>query len=186
MTGLSQPAATGDVREQEFQSRLASISVGTWLSAIVCLGAAIYALHTWTEPNRDLILAAIRPRPVERAAGPAAPARADRPQPATRELFFVAWSIADIVLIATIAGLDGGSHSAYMLLLVLPFLFAALSYPPRTIAAVGTADLIAFFVVAFAVGGGLPLSGFGLFAVVCIGAARRLGGAQSGAPARRN
>ena len=73
-----------------------------------------------------------------------------------------------------------------MLLLVLPFLFAALSYPPRTIAAVGIADLIAFFVVAFGVGGGFPLSGFGLFAMLCIGAAGRLGGTQSGARSARS
>ena len=76
--------------------------------------------------------------------------------------------MADILLIATIAGLDGGSHSPYMLLLILPFLFAAMSYPPRTIAAVGIADLVAFFGVAFGVGGGLPLAGFGLFAGACI------------------
>ena len=72
------------------------------------------------------------------------------------ELFFAGWSIADIALIATIAGLDGGSRSPFMLLLVLPFLFAALSYPPRIIATVGIADLTAFFIVAFAVGGGFP------------------------------
>ena len=54
------------------------------------------------------------------------------------------------------------------MLLILPFLFAALSYPPRPIAAVGLAVLVAFFVVALAVGGGFPLSGFGLFAGGCI------------------
>ena len=168
MVGESGSAGAGDVAEQEIQVRLASIGVGLWLSVIVCLGAAIYALHTWSEPNRDLILAAtglgllsvplVRALPGERIV-----------RSRHSELFFAGWSIADIALIATIAGLDGGSHSAYMLLLVLPFLFAALSYPSRTIAAVGIADLTAFFVVAFAVGGGLPLSGFGLFAMLCIG-----------------
>ncbi len=53
MTGLSQPAATGDVRDQEFEARLASIKVGAWLSALVCLGAAVYALGTWDQPNRE-------------------------------------------------------------------------------------------------------------------------------------
>ena len=168
MRGERAPAGTGDVVEQEIQSRLASIGVGLWLSVIVCLGAAIYALHTWSEPHRDLILVAsvvgilsvplIWALPGERIA-----------RSPYSELFFAAWSIADILLIATIAGLDGGSDSPYMLLLVLPFLFAALSYPPRTIAAVGLADLAAFAVVAFGVGGGLPLDGFGLFAMVCVG-----------------
>ena len=168
MVGESGSAGAGDVAEQEIQVRLASIGVGLWLTVIVCLGAAIYALHTWSEPNRALILAAtglgllsvplVRALPGERIV-----------RSRNSELFFAGWSIADIALIATIAGLDGGSHSPYMLLLVLPFLFAALSYPPRIIAAVGIADLTAFFVVAFAVGGGFPLSGFGLFAMLCIG-----------------
>jgi diguanylate cyclase (GGDEF)-like protein len=166
--GERAPAGAGDVAEQEIQSRLASIGVGLWLSVIVCAGGGAYALHTWSEPNRDLILAAtiigllsvpvIWSLPGERIA-----------RSRYTELFFAGWSIADILLIATIAGLDGGSNSPYMLLLVLPFLYAALSYPPRTIAAVGVMDLAALFVVAFGVGGGLPLDGFGVFAMGSIG-----------------
>jgi diguanylate cyclase (GGDEF)-like protein len=157
----------GELGEQQVESRLASIKVGIWLSVVVCLGSALYAVHEWHRPNRVLILAAIalglltaplvRALPLERIV-----------RSRHSELLFVAWSVADILLIATIAGLDGGSHSPYMLLLILPFLFAAMSYPPRTIAAVGIADLVAFFGVAFGVGGGLPLAGFGLFAGACI------------------
>jgi diguanylate cyclase (GGDEF)-like protein len=134
---------------------------------IVCVGGALYAVEQWDRPHRPLILAVIalglisapliRALPLERIV------RSSR-----SEVFFVAWSLADILLIATIAGLDGGSLSPYMLLLVLPFLFASLSYPPRTIAIVGLACLIAFFTVAFGVGGGFPLSGFGLFSGACI------------------
>jgi hypothetical protein len=104
--------------------RLASVQVGVWLSVIVCIGAALYALGTWDRPNRELILVMIglgllsapliMVLPVEQIVrGP------------HRDHFFTAWSIADLVLIATIAGLDGGSHSAYSMLLVLPFLFAS-------------------------------------------------------------
>jgi diguanylate cyclase (GGDEF)-like protein len=162
------PAGAGGVAEQEIQSRLESIGVGLWLSVIVCAGGTAYALHTWDGPHRTLILAinaigllsvpAILALPGERIA-----------RSRYSELFFAGWSIADILLIATIAGLDGGSTSPYVLLLILPFLFAALSYPPRTIIAVGLADLAAFFILAFVVGGGLPLDGFGLFAMVCLG-----------------
>jgi diguanylate cyclase (GGDEF)-like protein len=134
---------------------------------VVCIGSALYAIGTWDRPERILILAVtalgllsapvVMALPLERIV-----------RSRYCEVFFVAWSIADVVLIATIAGLDGGSDSAYMLLLVLPFLFAALSYPPRTIAVVALSVLIAFFVVAFGVGGGFPLSGFGLFAGACV------------------
>ena len=54
-----------------------------------------------------------------------------------REPFFIAWSGAMITLIALVAGLDGGSNSPYMLLLILPFLFAALSYTGMSIVLVG-------------------------------------------------
>jgi diguanylate cyclase (GGDEF)-like protein len=69
-----------------------------------------------------------------------------------------------------------------MLLLVLPFLFASLSYPVRPIVAVGIADLAALFILAFAVGGGLPFGGFGLFAALCIAL---LGGWEARGQARR-
>ena len=46
MTGESARTATGSVRDQEFETRLASIKVGTWLSTLVCLGCAVYALGT--------------------------------------------------------------------------------------------------------------------------------------------
>ena len=181
MTGLSQPAATGDVRDQEFESRLASIKVGTWLSALVCLGAAVYALGTWDQPNRSLILAAITIGllstplilllPLERIIrGP------------LREPFFVAWSVADIVLIGVCAGLDGGSNSPFVLLLIMPFLFAALSYPLRPIIVVAIAQLAALFILSFAVGGGLPFDGFGLFAAVCVAL---LGGLEARGQAQR-
>ncbi len=162
------PTEAGDVAEQEIRSRLDSIGVGIWLSVIVCLGGAAYALHTWSGPNRGLILAitviGLLSVPLMLALPGERIARSRH-----SEFFFAGWSLADILLIGTIAGLDGGSTSPYILLLVLPFLFAALSYPPRTIAIVGLADLTALFVLAFAVGGGLPLDGFGLFAMVCVG-----------------
>jgi diguanylate cyclase (GGDEF)-like protein len=167
VTREKSPAGIGDVREPEIESRLESVRIAVWLSVIVSVGGALYAVETWGRPNRTLILAVIglgllsaplvKALPVERIVrGP------------HRDLFFTAWSIADLVLIATIAGLDGGSRSAYMLLLVLPFVFASLSYPTRWTALVGAAALAAFLIVGFGVGGGFPFSGFGLFAGTCI------------------
>ncbi|HSD24348.1 MAG TPA: diguanylate cyclase, partial [Solirubrobacterales bacterium] len=162
MNGESTPVRAGDVRDQEIEARLSSITVGIWISVLVCLGSAAYALETWDRPHRPLILAVIalgllsapvvRSLPLERIV------RSPR-----REVFFVVWSLADLLLIAVIAALDGGSESAYTMLLVLPFLFASLSYPTKWTALVGVGALVAVLVIALAIGGGFPFSGFGLF-----------------------
>ena len=153
--------------EQEIETRLSTIKVGLWLTVFACTGGAVYAASRWDEPNSALILATLGLGLLSVPLVWALPQeRIIRSR--YSELFFAGWSIADIVLIATIAGLDGGSGSAFMLLLILPVLFAALSYPPRTIAAVVIAGLTAFFAVGFGVGGGFPLSGFGLFAMGCV------------------
>ena len=168
MRGVTAPAPAGDVAEQEIRSRLDSIGVGIWLTVIVCLGGGAYALHTWSGPHRDLIIAATVLPLLSVPVLLALPGeRIVRSRYA--DLFFIGWSVSDILLVAAIAGLDGGSTSPYVLLLVLPFLFAALAYTPRAVAVVGLVDIVALAVLAFAVGGGLPLDGFGLFAMVCVG-----------------
>jgi diguanylate cyclase (GGDEF)-like protein len=160
-------ADAGGVSEQQIETRISTVKVGLWLSVIVCTGSAIYAATRWGEPHSALILATLAVGLLSVPVVWALPHERIIRSPYS-ELFFAAWSVADIVLIATVAGLDGGSQSAYMLLLILPVLFAALSYPPRTIAAVTAAGLVAFFVVAYGVGGGLPLGGFALFAMGCV------------------
>src|SRR5919106_41355 len=165
--GESAPAGVATAGEHEIRARLVSARVAIAHSIVVLIGAAAYALATWDEPNRSAILIVIglaalslpliAALPIERIV-----------RSRWREAFFVGWSGADLVLIAICAGLDGGSQSPYMLLLVLPFLFSALSYPTRGTAVVGLVALAAFFVVAFGVGGGLPLKGFGLFAGLCV------------------
>jgi hypothetical protein len=74
---------------------------------IVCAGGALYAVERWDAPHRELILVIIglglltapliRALPLERIV------RSRR-----SEVFFVVWSLADILLIAAIAGLDDG------------------------------------------------------------------------------
>jgi diguanylate cyclase (GGDEF)-like protein len=168
VTGDTPSRESGGVSEYDAQIRLASTRVGLWLSVLVCVGASLYALETWDRPNRGWMLAVI-------AAGLLATAliwslpRERLVRSRRSELFFAAWSIADVALIAAIAGLDGGSGSGFMLLLFLPLLFAALSYAPPTVMAVGIACVAAFFTVGFGVGGGVPLNGLGLFAGTCVG-----------------
>jgi diguanylate cyclase (GGDEF)-like protein len=165
--GESRPIGAGERGDPGIESRLASIKVGVVLSLLVSAGSGVYALSTWDQANRDWILAIavaglvasplIWALPLERIV------RSPR-----RELFFLGWSAADIALIALSAALDRGSDSPYMLLLVLPFLFAALSYPIRPVLVVAAVEIVAVLSVAIGVGGGFPFDGFGIFAGTCV------------------
>ena len=120
----SQPVST-DLTDQEVQARLTAAWVGIWLTVIVSLGAEIYALVTWNRAEP-------RAPPADHAIGlVTSPMIASLPieriiRSRYREVFFFVWTTADIAFIAMIAALDGGTESPFALLLVLPFLFAAL------------------------------------------------------------
>jgi diguanylate cyclase (GGDEF)-like protein len=161
------PVAVTDAAEQEIQLRLTSVWVGIWLSVIVSLGAEIYALATWGQPNRGLILILttlgllsaplVQRLPIERIV-----------RSSKRELFFICWTTADIFFIAGVAALDGGTESPYALLLVLPFLFGALSYPLWVTSLIGVIAVATYITVAITAGGGFAYSGFGAFALLCV------------------
>jgi diguanylate cyclase (GGDEF)-like protein len=128
---------------EEVAFRLASIRVGVALSAVAGLGSALYAFGTWSQPNRPAILVmalvsiasvpAILVLPGERII-----------RSRWREPFFVGWSFAIVAIIAAAAAADGGEDSPYVFLLVLPLIFAALSYPVAGVLAVAVADMIGF------------------------------------------
>ncbi len=137
------------------------------MTTIVTIGAAVYALVSWEQPNRSWILAIalagllsaplVRSLPWERIV-----------QSPRRDLYFLAWTLGDVLLVGAAAALDGGAQSPFTLLLVLPLLFASLSYPLRETIIVIACTMIVFGVLAFGVGGGLPYSGFGAFAMAAI------------------
>ncbi len=160
--------ATGAVAEQEVQSLITAWWVGIWLSVVVVLGCEAYALATWSSgEHRDLILVVttlgllsvpvLINLPIERMV-----------RHRRREWYFVAWTAFDIVLLACAAALDGGSESPFALLLVLPFLYAALTYTLTMTAMVAAIDLLAFLAIAVLVGGGVAYSAMGAFSLVCV------------------
>ena len=156
------------MNEQEIQLRLASVGVGIALTFVVCLGSAVYALVTWDDgSNREWIMATIAvgllSAPLVRLLPWGRIVRSPM-----REDVFLAWSLADVVFIATCVALDGGSRSPYALLLVLPLLFASLSYPLRTVVLVGVIEAFIFLFIAIFIGGGLVYSAFGGFALLCV------------------
>jgi diguanylate cyclase (GGDEF)-like protein/PAS domain S-box-containing protein len=127
--------------------RLESIRVGLWLTLVVALGGQAYALATWDQPDRlaltGLFVSALASigliwlLPKERIL-----------RSRWREVFFLAWTILDLALISALVVVDGGATSPYVVLFVLPTVFAALSYPTRSVVATGLVALAAFAAVA--------------------------------------
>ena len=102
------------------------------MSVIVSVGSVGYALATWerAQPRagswRSAPSGCSRRRSSGccRSSGSSAATAGGSPSSSPGRS-------ADVLIIAACAALDGGTHSPYILFLVLPFLFASLTYPVR-------------------------------------------------------
>jgi PAS domain S-box-containing protein len=157
------------IPESEIRVRLESVRVGQMLTFLVCGGAQVYAFATWDRPHRGLLTvmflvavasaALIFALPLERIIrGP------------HREKFFLTWSALDFALVAAISAVDGGPRSPFVLLFVLPTIFAALSYPLWSTLATGAMAVIGFAVVAVTSShASVHYDLFVVFSLVCAG-----------------
>jgi diguanylate cyclase (GGDEF)-like protein len=143
---------TPQADESFLQFRERAIRDGAWLTFVVAFVVAGYVAATWEQEHRStlvvLVAAAIFGGYVV-AHLPAATIVRSR----WREPFFLAWTAADVVLIALIVAEDGGGQSPLGATFFLPLIFAALSYPPRSVAATGAMSVVAY-VGAALLGGG--------------------------------
>ena len=132
--------------------RVDTLRAGVWPTVVGALFCVGYALLTWEQPNRAILLvtmalalasaAAVATLPVERLI-----------RGAGYEPFFVAWSASLIAMISLAAGVDGGATSPLVVLFFLPLVYAALSYPLPTMLLVGVLDLAAYLLVVALFGG---------------------------------
>jgi len=154
------------IGDEHVRFRLASVRVAIALGVVIALGGQLYLLATWDQPHRALLtvlivaagasMLAVELMPTERIV-----------RSRWREAFFVVWSAALIALISLGTALDGGPDSPLVLLFVLPLIFAALSYPPSGVLAVGGADLLGFGIVAIVEPSGTPQVLFIAFVLLC-------------------
>jgi diguanylate cyclase (GGDEF)-like protein len=134
---------TPEADESFLQFRERSVRDGARLTYVVAAVVAVYASATWEQPHRSAILllvgAAVFAGYVV-ARLPAAAIVRSR----WREVFFLTWTAADVALIALIVVADGGDTSPLRATFFLPLIFAALSYPPRAVAATGAISVVAY------------------------------------------
>jgi len=150
-----------DFSEVKFRLRIAGARI--WLAYLLALVFAAYAVGTWDGTERLALvgLAAgylawgmlVRLLPLEKIV-----------HSRSRDVFFLAWSVAEVGVIAGAMAIDGGSASPLAALLFIPLVVVALTYPPMLVLAVGTLELLAYLMIAINVGGRDDLS-LSLFAV---------------------
>ena len=150
-----------DFSEVKFRLRIAGARI--WLTYLIALVFACYAVGTWEGGERIALVTVsagylawgmlVRLLPLEKIV-----------HSRMRDIFFLAWSVAEVGVIAGAMAIDGGSDSPLAALLFIPLVVVALTYPPMLVLAVGTLELLAYLMIAVNVGGRDDLS-LSLFAV---------------------
>lgn len=153
-----------DPAEQRF--RLDSVPAGGWITFIAVGSAAIYVAE-WVD-RRQLTFALLL---AVAAAGGAVVLRlpwAAILRSPWREAVFLGWSLLDVGLVIALAAVDGGGDSPLALLLFIPIVFAGLSYPWWSVAAVSAATVGAYFVLAIASGTDDGLAAMFIGSLACV------------------
>ncbi len=150
--------------------REATIAAGVWLSYVLCAAGALYVALTWDRPHR-LVIAGLCAAGVAASITVSLLPRERIVRSRLREEFFFAWSVLDLLLIGMLTIADGGTGSPLALIFFVPVVFAAMSYPLGSVAALGGLTVAGYLAVA-ALDGSASWSYQALFAVVllCTGA----------------
>jgi diguanylate cyclase (GGDEF)-like protein len=169
---VATPARTQVIDPSEVQFRRDTISAGARLSYLIFAAGIIYAAATWEQPHRELLAGlfallalgglVMSRLPVERIV-----------RGRLREPVFLMWSFFSVAVTAGVVAADGGAESPLMVLFLLPVVFAALSYPLPSVAAVGAVSELTLVGVGTAVGQPDPsrltifATSLGVVAVLC-------------------
>jgi diguanylate cyclase (GGDEF)-like protein len=144
--------------------REATIVAGVWLTYVLCTAGELYVAGTWQRAHRPALAVLFGSALVSAFVLSLLP-RGPIVRSRYREAFFLGWSLLDLCLIALGALADGGTGSPITLFFIVPVVFAAMSYPLSSVAAVGGLTVATYLTLAVTVGGS-DWSHQALFAVV--------------------
>jgi hypothetical protein len=116
--------------------RLRNVRAGVALSVFCCTYLLGYCAITWSRPHRDVLLGLAIYSIVSSLVMLRLPLEPVMRHPRWREAFFMGWSSLLIVFVTIIVLVDGGVSSPIAAVDFLPLVFAALSYPVRSMIAV--------------------------------------------------
>jgi diguanylate cyclase (GGDEF)-like protein len=152
MAGVAHPVADWS----EIRFRTESVRAGVRLAAFIFGAGLCYVAVTWDHPHRPALICLLALILV--LATVVSWLLVDRiVRSPRRELSFILWSLAWIGTTAALMGLDGGGSSPLALLFFLPLVFAALSYPLRSVAFLGAFSELMFVFVATVAGQSDPV-----------------------------
>jgi len=114
--------------EAALRFRMATLTTGVWLGIAMVAAGEVYFVLTWDQGNRPLLVGlglavalcdlGVLLLPMKRIV-------AGR----WRELFFLAWTLSNVAVLLTLGALDPTEPSPLILPLLMPMLFAGMSYP---------------------------------------------------------
>ena len=142
----------GIVDQSALRMREATFAAGVWLTYAVCGSGGVYIILTWERPHRALIAALLGAGLVAAAVVSQLP-RAEIVRSRYREAFFFGWSLLDLGLIMAVTLADGGTDSPLALIFFIPVVFAAMSYPLKSVAAVAGLSVAGYLALAVTIGG---------------------------------
>jgi diguanylate cyclase (GGDEF)-like protein len=148
--------------------RLRNVRAGVALSVFCCAYLLVYCAITWSHPHRDVLAGLAIYSIVSSLLMLRLPLDGVMRHPRWREVFFMGWSCLLILFVTIIVLVDGGVSSPAAAVYFLPLVFAALSYPVKSMIAVAVLDVVGYVLAALAVGGVSPTTvGFVALTLVC-------------------
>jgi len=131
--------------------REATVAAAVPLTFGVTVLGLIYVAATWAQPHR-LFLAALFVGASLSAVG-VYRLREQMVLSPNRELLFLAWTLSDFALIIAGTLVDGGTSCPLVIVLFLPVVFSAMSYPVRSVVIVSAASVLTYVGLALSEGG---------------------------------
>ncbi len=138
---------------------MATLKTGVWLAVAMCAAGIAYFALTWDQGHRPALLAitavgtaldlGVLLLPMKKIV-------AGR----WRELFFLSWTLANVVFILVLGALDPTEPSPVTLPLLMPMLFAGMSYPRTSARICAAAVVFGYTAEAIILGHDFAYSGF--------------------------
>lgn len=161
------PKSTPLTSEADLRFRISTLKTGAWLGLGMIGAGWLYIALSWDAGNRPLLVAvsvglALGDVGVLLSAGLMARVVAG----AWREAFFLSWTLANVASLLFVAALDPVRPSPLTVPLLMPMLFAGMSYPRRMAMACCAAVVLGYTVEVLIQHQHLAFSEFFLMALV--------------------